>query len=126
MVTKYNFFNQTSLLSLFSEKKFNSKSNFNHLDRKWIEWLKFWSVQKKKDEKEKLCGLRFDGVTVRASNDIRVHVVRLVLGSIPSCNICGRYTFGKFKNYSNHDSNRHNYRVCHLTLVVDILNRWMA
>ena len=41
--------------------------------------------------------LHSDGVTIRASNDIRVYVVRLVLGSIPGCELYERYTFAKYE-----------------------------
>ena len=68
------------------------------------DWNLEWTKSVQKDEKEKLCELCPDGVTVRASDNIRLHVVRLVLGSIPSSDLYERHTFEKYKNYSN----RHN------------------
>ena len=58
-------------------------------------------------------------VTVRASDDIRVHVMCLVLSLISGCDLCERYTFAKYKKTTVTDITR----VCHLTLVIDILNR---
>ena len=39
----------------------------------------------------------------------------------PALNECERYTFAKYKTTVTDIT-----RVCHLTLVIDILNRWMV